>query len=226
LPSTTFAGRYEFYPGKYTGYSRPERFATTNGYYSTLVSGYTPTLLTSLNYPGVYGSYIFGPGEAPNIATPFQTRLDNAPSDNPVNAPYAPLARSLAEVPEKATIALTTTVEARGRPALIDVFLPRDAALTFQGVPMSETGPTRAFQSPPLLPGRTYTYDVRARWRTDGGQEVVRSRRLIVRAGDHLELDLNREVMPGATESEDQRPTLRTQPLPMMREKRPVSPDW
>jgi uncharacterized protein (TIGR03000 family) len=87
-------------------------------------------------------------------------------------------------------------------------------------VPTDETGPSRQFQSPPLEPGRTYSYDVRATWRTEDGQEVARNRRLTVRAGDHLELDFNRGLMPPA-EPESERPMLRTQPLPL-RERSPA----
>jgi uncharacterized protein (TIGR03000 family) len=221
IPSATFAGRYDFYPGKYTGYPMVSRFATTNGYYGTLSSGYTPIMMTSLNYPEIYGSYVLGPTVAPKVGPTFQTRIDNRPSDNPVGAPYAPLARPLVEVPEKATIstALTTTTlstnrAAPARTALIDVFLPESATLSFQGVTMKEEGAVRAFQSPPLEPGRTYHYDLRAAWRTEGGKEVVRTRRLTVRAGDRLEVDLNGGAMQRAGETEEPRPTLRTQPLP------------
>ena len=45
---------------------------------------------------------------------------------------------------------------------------------------------------------------------------MVRSRHLTVRAGDHLQVDLTRALMPQATESEDERPALRTQPLPSL----------
>jgi uncharacterized protein (TIGR03000 family) len=218
VPSATFAGRYDFYPGKYTGYPIVSRFATTNGYYATLPSGYSPIMFTSLNYPEVYGAYILGPGVSVNVAPPIQTRPDNPPSDNPVGAPYLPLSRPLAEVPEKGVTQLNTVALTSGRPALIDVFLPEKATLSFQGVAMDEEGAVRAFQSPPLVPGRTYTYDVRASWRGDDGREVVRNRKVTVRAGDHLEVDLNRSVMPRAEEPENQQPMLRTRPAPMTRE--------
>lgn len=176
----------------------PSRFATGNGYYSPRAAGYSPIFLTSINYPGIYGSYTYGPSAMTYNVTPtFQTR------------PETPVERPLEEV--------------LARPALIDVYLPADATLSFQGVRMSETGSAREFQSPPLEPGRSYTYDVRATWKGEDGREVVRSRRLTVRAGDHLEVDLNRALMPRA--EEDQRPTLRTQPLPLLRDARPVPRD-
>jgi uncharacterized protein (TIGR03000 family) len=221
-PAANLAGRYDFYPGQYTGNYRPSRFATSNGYYATSPSGYSPIFMTSLNYPGIYGSYAHGPSAATvNVVTAFQTTLDNRPSDNPVGAPYAPLQRPLAEVPYKGTVELTARAELAAQPALIDVFLPAEASLSFQGIAMTETGSVREFQSPPLVPGRTYTYDLRATWKTEDGREVARSRRLTVRAGDHLEVDLNRGVMPRADELENERPALRTSPLPRLRESRP-----
>ena len=217
-PAAVFSGRYDFFPGKYTGYYLPSRFATSNGFYATAPTGETPIMMTSLNYPGIYGSYATGlaTGTTVNVAPGFQTVLENRPSDNPVGAPYAPLQRPLAEVPYKDRVELRTrpTELTTGQAALIDVFLPASATLAFQGVPTDETGPSRQFQSPPLDPGRAYTYDVRASWRAGDGQEVTRNRRLTVRAGDHLELDFNRGLMPPATEPEPERPTLRTRPLP------------
>ena len=223
-PAAVFSGRYDFFPGKYTGYYLPSRFATSNGFYATAPTGETPIMMTSLNYPGIYGSYATGlaTGTTVNVATRFQTVPENRPSDNPVGAPYAPLERPLAEVPYKDRVELRTrpTELTTGQAALIDVFLPASATLAFQGVPTDETGPSRQFQSPPLDPGRSYTYDVRATWRAEGGQEVTRNRRLTVRAGDHLELDFNRGLLPPA-EPENERPMLRTQPMPL-RERSPA----
>jgi uncharacterized protein (TIGR03000 family) len=221
VPSATFAGSYNFYPGKYTGLYLPSRFATTTGYYATMSSGYTPTLFTSLNYPEVYGSYILGAGPLVNVAPSMQTRPDNPPSDNPVGAPYAPLSRPLAEVPlyHPQEVALTARLEPPARPALIDVTVPADAVLSFQGKTMTEeTGALRQFQSPPLNPGRTYSYDVRATWKDDNGREVTRTRHLTVRAGDRLSVDLTRGSMPRVTEPEEvPQPELRTTPPPNLR---------
>ena len=221
-PSATFAGDYSFYPGKYTGDYSPSRFATSYGAYSTKPSGYAPVMMTSLNYPEVYGSYTMGLGPSGSVAPVFQTLPDNPPSDRPVGAPYAPLSRPLADVPYNRPTELTTVAKPAAKTALIDVLVPADATLSFQGITMPETGAVREFQTPPLLPGRTYSYDVRATWRTADGQDVTRTRHVTVRPGEHALLDLNREEMPSAGESENERPTLRTLPLPQMREAPPT----
>jgi uncharacterized protein (TIGR03000 family) len=221
--SAELATRYAFYPGKYTGVSYPERFATTNGYYATRPSGYSPILFTSLNYPEVYGSYTLGLGGSGSVSPVIQTLPDNPPSANPVGAPYAPLTNPLAlsEVPKKREVELTTTVPTTaelstrptGQAALIDVVVPADATLSFQGVTMSEPGTLRQFQSPLLQPNRSYTYDIQASWKTSDGQQVVRSRQLTVHAGDHLNVDLSRDTLPPPSEPDYERPMLRTQPL-------------
>jgi uncharacterized protein (TIGR03000 family) len=77
-------------------------------------------------------------------------------------------------------------------------------------------GSVREFESPPLVPGRTYTYEVHARWVGANCREVVRNRTLTVRAGDRLEVDLN-AAPAQCTGGEEERPTLRTQPLPLQR---------
>jgi len=231
-PSANLASRYGFYPGYYTGDYRPTRFASSEGYWATLSPGYTPIFMTTLNYPGVYGSYTTGLGGASsNVMTAFQTRPDNVPSDNPVGVSYAPLQRRMDEVPFQRRTELTTRTELTSRavlpakPALIDVTLPADATLSFQGVTMTERGTQREFQSPPLEPGRNYSYDLRATWKAKDGQEVVRTRHITVRAGDRQAVDLNRELLPPTDESEMERPTLRTQPLPSLQQVRPPSRD-
>jgi len=56
--------------------------------------------------------------------------------------------------------------------ALVTVTVPADAKVWFDSsTATSATGRVRQFVTPPLAPGRQYTYWVRARW-NDNGQEV------------------------------------------------------
>ena len=50
------------------------------------------------------------------------------------------------------------------------------------------TGEVRRFASPPLAPGKEFTYEVRARW-TEGGKEVSRARDVGVTAGARARID-------------------------------------
>jgi uncharacterized protein (TIGR03000 family) len=73
-------------------------------------------------------------------------------------------------------------------PAAITVNVPAGARIWFDGHETAQTGAERAFASPPLPPGREFTYQVRVQWR-DGERVVERTRRLVVRAGDHIGLN-------------------------------------
>jgi uncharacterized protein (TIGR03000 family) len=60
---------------------------------------------------------------------------------------------------------------AQDNEAHITLNVPPDAEVWFDGDKTSQTGPARAFVSPPLTPGQTYTYHVRARWVQNGKPE-------------------------------------------------------
>jgi uncharacterized protein (TIGR03000 family) len=49
-------------------------------------------------------------------------------------------------------------------PALVHVTVPAGAEVWFESDKTAQTGPHRSFQSPPLAPGKSYSYTVRARW--------------------------------------------------------------
>jgi uncharacterized protein (TIGR03000 family) len=78
---------------------------------------------------------------------------------------------------------------ARPAPATVEVRLPAEAELWFDGMPTAQTGARRVFATPPLSPGTAYQYNVLARWR-GGGRSVVRSQRVVIRAGETVTLDL------------------------------------
>jgi uncharacterized protein (TIGR03000 family) len=66
-----------------------------------------------------------------------------------------------------------------------------DAKVWFQGQLTSQRGSVREFESPPLEPGKDYTYDVRTEWNQDG-RKVVQTRQVEVRAGSVVNVDLTR----------------------------------
>jgi len=72
--------------------------------------------------------------------------------------------------------------------AEVDVFLPAEAELTFQGQVLPQRGLLRRFTSPPLRLGEDYTYDITATW-TEDGREVTKSRQIVVRAGSRVTVD-------------------------------------
>jgi len=72
--------------------------------------------------------------------------------------------------------------------ARIWLAVPADAQVWFDGEPTKQTGELRHFVSPPLPPGRTYTYAVRVRWTKDG-KPVEEERRIRVQAGASSRFD-------------------------------------
>jgi uncharacterized protein (TIGR03000 family) len=75
--------------------------------------------------------------------------------------------------------------------AEVEITVPPDATLWFDGVLTRQTGARRGFVSPPLTPGQNYTYEVHARW-TQDGRTVDRTRTIRVRANTQTEADLTR----------------------------------
>jgi uncharacterized protein (TIGR03000 family) len=68
--------------------------------------------------------------------------------------------------------------------------VPSTAELWFNG---TKTAPqakaVRHFVTPALEPGQDYSYDIRVRW-TDSGRPVEQTRKVLVRAGDRVTLNL------------------------------------
>jgi uncharacterized protein (TIGR03000 family) len=89
-----------------------------------------------------------------------------------------------------------------GRSALIDIRVPPDARVTFDGDATAQTGPDRLFSSPPLDRGRAYHYTVTARW-TQDGQPVERTRRVEVRAGQRSTVDFTQDRDRGLNRDRD-----------------------
>jgi uncharacterized protein (TIGR03000 family) len=72
--------------------------------------------------------------------------------------------------------------------ATMNVRVPADAEIWFEGSKTGQSGTTRTFVSPPLESGRGFTYEVRAHW-TENGKEVDQTRQVHVRAGEKVDVD-------------------------------------
>ena len=74
--------------------------------------------------------------------------------------------------------------------AVIEVKVPAsDADVWFQGERTSRTGVVRQFRSPPLVVGRSYSYDVLALWGEGATATSKELRKVSVRAGDRITVD-------------------------------------
>jgi len=85
--------------------------------------------------------------------------------------------------------------EVEGDRAHLTIQLPPDAAVMIQGTVLDATGPIREFDSPPLSPGKKYTYDVEVTWK-DGGKEVTQSQRVDVAAGARKQVIFRPDAKP------------------------------
>ncbi len=65
------------------------------------------------------------------------------------------------------------------------VEVPGEATVWIEDRQMNQTGPSRQFASPPLEPGKTYIYDIRARW-TENGQQIEQRQSISVQAGSSV----------------------------------------
>jgi uncharacterized protein (TIGR03000 family) len=79
------------------------------------------------------------------------------------------------------------------------VQVPSEAEVWFEDVKTQQTGATRRFVSPPLVPGTDYSYAIRARWTVDG-RAVERTKTVVVHAGNQVSVSFlaepEREVLP------------------------------
>ena len=87
-------------------------------------------------------------------------------------------------VPEPAALVRSTSAST----VHVTVRVRVDAEVWLGGQKTRQPGTLRQFVSPPLTPNQDYTYEVRARW-TEGGKEVVQTRRIAVSAGSWKTVD-------------------------------------
>jgi uncharacterized protein (TIGR03000 family) len=89
--------------------------------------------------------------------------------------------------------------------AEVQIFVVDPAAeIWFNGVKMEQTGQERELLTPELTPGKSYTYEVRARW-TQNGKQYERTRSITVRAGEQIGLTFaidQQETLPPPTAKE------------------------
>jgi len=76
--------------------------------------------------------------------------------------------------------------------ARLRVRLPEaNATLTIDGDPTQQTGSEREFVTPPLEPGKTFTYTIKARW-MQGNEPVEKTQKVEVRANQVSQAEFSR----------------------------------
>jgi len=74
--------------------------------------------------------------------------------------------------------------------AKIEVALPEAANLWFDGKKTELTGAVRNFETPPLMPGQVFFYDVTATWTDQSGAPITRKRTVEIYAGQQAKVNL------------------------------------
>ncbi len=152
----------------------------------------TGIFMTSVNYPQVYGYYVYRPGGVvygPPLANNLMERFPAATGQN------------------------------EALPIRVEVNCPPEADIWFNGARTRQTGTFRTFVSPAMAPGRTYTYEVRARWE-EHGKPMSWRREYEVAAGDRLVVDVGSQAEAGPATGMPTQPTMRSQSLPEVLRKR------
>ncbi len=101
-------------------------------------------------------------------------------------------------IPAALALAVLGTAPAWGQPpastaqpAIVIVRLPAaDARLEVEGEATRQVGPVRRFVSPPLDPGKSYSYTFTAFWEPNNYTKIWRTRKVTVQAGKQTEVDL------------------------------------
>jgi uncharacterized protein (TIGR03000 family) len=84
----------------------------------------------------------------------------------------------------------SSTVESSGnRPVRVNLRVPSNAKVSFDGSPTNQTGTMRSFESPPMAVGTEYAYQIRIEWKQDG-KDATQTRQIRVHAGDVINLTL------------------------------------
>ena len=143
----------------------------------------------------VVGVVLVVPGE-PARAGGGGWRVDSAatvPAPAPANPSAGPLAAPVRHTPLAALIGIFVGSGPSGpkwseEAAEVRLQVPAGAEVWFDEHKTVRNGNVREYVSPPLAPGKEYTYEVRVRWQ-DRGRPMVQTRKVRVRAGARVSID-------------------------------------
>jgi uncharacterized protein (TIGR03000 family) len=172
------------YPGfGYRGYGYPYygyRGYGYPGYYGR--SGVSIGIGIGLGGYGYYPGYAYSGYYTPFVAVPRYYTTD----------PYYSAGYPSYSVQPGA--AYTNAPARVNNAATMDIRVPADAKVLFDGAATTQTGTDRRFVSPELTPGYDYTYTISASW-MEGGKEVTQERQIVVQAGQYYRIDMTGEAL-------------------------------
>jgi uncharacterized protein (TIGR03000 family) len=164
---------YSTYP--FSSYNTYPFSSYYNTPYSTYYTDNYPYTYTS---PYVYSYYPYSTGSVFYSAAAF----------SPTRSGYTSVSGTDSTGRSSSTQAFYPPNAQSNTPAMIEVRVPADAQIWFDGKSTSLTGTERTFRSPPLQPGQYYSYEVKARW-TENGKDIERTRKVRVHAGERVPIN-------------------------------------
>ncbi len=191
-----YGGLYGYRPWYGYGYGYNALAAYSPAYWGSLY-GYSPWYSAYGYYPAV-ASYSYALGYDPYDVYGYGLNdygLDAYGYVAPADYPEGYVPDEEATVPSQGPPAVPTDNAAH-----LLVRVPADAELWFDEYKTPQTGPERAFVSPPLTPGRDFTYQIRARWMEDG-RPVDHIRTVHVHANMQAEVDMTRPQAGDVTQA-------------------------
>jgi uncharacterized protein (TIGR03000 family) len=161
-----------------TGSSAAEYYAT----YPAAFGGYAPEYYAAYRYS--YGSYL------PQYYATYQTWIPQPGGYYGSNYNWSPTTQGYyGSTGSESYYATSTAASPRERPILVNLRVPGDAKIWFDGSPTNQTGTMRSFESPPVAARRDFVYDIRIQW-NHNGKGITQTRRVNVRAGDVINLTM------------------------------------
>jgi uncharacterized protein (TIGR03000 family) len=183
-PGNRYGNAYSpYWYARHGSYYEPSYYGTSPTYYGSNMAGTATAVYGDAYSPWWYlkhGSYA-EPHYYSQYSTPTVYGYPQ-PAYPPAFA-AAPRISSASEEQEEAVTAANL--------AAIEVRVPANADLWFEGDKTSQGGAVRNFVSPQLTPGKTFTYDVRARWADSSGKVVDKTKQLKVQAGQRSTVDFS-----------------------------------
>jgi len=159
-----------YYHGGYNHYGHYRGFGT--GLYLG-----SPSYSYGYGYPSYGYNYAYPDYGSSYVYEPSYTYVQ--PTTVVPPGAYAPLNLGTTVMPP---VEESTTVT-------VDVVVPETAEVWFDGYKTNQAGSSRTFVSPPLEPGHSYTYDVRARWTDPSGRVIDETKQVAVQAGQEVTLN-------------------------------------
>jgi uncharacterized protein (TIGR03000 family) len=96
------------------------------------------------------------------------------------------------------------TPDAPAGTVLLNVRVPGEAQIWIDGDKTQQTGSFRRFLSPQLDQGKSYVYTIKGEWQQPNGQKISRTRKVTVRAGEAVDIDLGRPTQQELQQQQQQ----------------------